>query len=314
MKINEVTNKKIEPSKPRNFVAKNMTTGGAGAHRDKKKEQKQGQEKHKGKQYDMSESTHTFDPMKGIHVLFALEKQYNSGNIGTYEELMNHLRDHKKWTNIVGHNIQKQVPGFTSNDFWTLDGIVRELSDGYGLPEWFRIINDGGWEDLIEKYKQYMAQRHGQTMNEDGEPMKIKAVAGNDVTIDQGGKEIKTTADALTPGQEPGTFAMKPADPNALKPGATVTQDTETSEDLEYELMPVAPDDNGIHTEHDPDLMGSGHNHEIGGDATDAFINQIKDKEFEKAQRVGREGFAGRSKKLGESDELSKMLTIAGLR
>ncbi len=36
--------------KPRNFVAKNAKTGGAGAHRDKKKEQKQGYEKHKNKE------------------------------------------------------------------------------------------------------------------------------------------------------------------------------------------------------------------------------------------------------------------------
>jgi hypothetical protein len=38
----------IPVSKPRNFVAKNQKTAGAGAHRDKKKEQKQGYEKHKG--------------------------------------------------------------------------------------------------------------------------------------------------------------------------------------------------------------------------------------------------------------------------
>jgi len=43
--------KEIIPQKPRNFVAKNAmkTTSGAGAHRDKKKEQKQGYEKHRGK-------------------------------------------------------------------------------------------------------------------------------------------------------------------------------------------------------------------------------------------------------------------------
>lgn len=44
MKAKEI----IPASKPRNFVAKNQKTGGAGAHRDKKKEQKQGYEKHKG--------------------------------------------------------------------------------------------------------------------------------------------------------------------------------------------------------------------------------------------------------------------------
>lgn len=38
---------KVDASKPRNFVAKNAKMGGAGAHKDKKKEQKQGAEKHK---------------------------------------------------------------------------------------------------------------------------------------------------------------------------------------------------------------------------------------------------------------------------
>jgi len=43
----EADNKTVPASTPRNFVAKNAKTGGAGAHRDKKKEQKQGVEKHK---------------------------------------------------------------------------------------------------------------------------------------------------------------------------------------------------------------------------------------------------------------------------
>lgn len=37
----------IPASKPRNFVAKNQKTGGAGAHKDKKKAAKQGDVKHK---------------------------------------------------------------------------------------------------------------------------------------------------------------------------------------------------------------------------------------------------------------------------
>jgi hypothetical protein len=43
--------KKIERSKPRNFVAKNMgkASSGAGAHKDKKKAEKQGDVKHKNK-------------------------------------------------------------------------------------------------------------------------------------------------------------------------------------------------------------------------------------------------------------------------
>jgi hypothetical protein len=39
----------IPPSKPRNPVVRQQQTSGAGAHRDKKKEQKQGYEKHRGK-------------------------------------------------------------------------------------------------------------------------------------------------------------------------------------------------------------------------------------------------------------------------
>ena len=42
----------IPASKPRNFVAKNQKTAGAGQHKDKRKAEKQGDVKHKNKQYD----------------------------------------------------------------------------------------------------------------------------------------------------------------------------------------------------------------------------------------------------------------------
>jgi hypothetical protein len=42
-------------AKPRNFVAKNMTTSGAGAHKDKKKAAKQGEVKHKAQKHEYSE-------------------------------------------------------------------------------------------------------------------------------------------------------------------------------------------------------------------------------------------------------------------
>ena len=48
--------KKIPTSKPRNFVAKNATTSGAGAHKDKKKAEKQGDVKHKKEKVPMDES------------------------------------------------------------------------------------------------------------------------------------------------------------------------------------------------------------------------------------------------------------------
>ena len=42
----------VPTSKPRNFVAKNQKTAGAGAHKDKKRAEKQGDVKHKAKQYE----------------------------------------------------------------------------------------------------------------------------------------------------------------------------------------------------------------------------------------------------------------------
>jgi hypothetical protein len=54
------------PIKPRNFVAKNAaaTTSGAGAHKDKKKAEKQGDVKHKKKEYELAESDKEKTPSK----------------------------------------------------------------------------------------------------------------------------------------------------------------------------------------------------------------------------------------------------------
>jgi hypothetical protein len=52
----------IPAEKPRNFVAKNAKMGGAGQHRDKKKAEKQGDIKHKAKQYDESIMERDRDP------------------------------------------------------------------------------------------------------------------------------------------------------------------------------------------------------------------------------------------------------------
>ncbi len=50
----------IPASKPRNFVAKNQKTAGAGAHKDKKKAEKQGDFKHKKEKVPM-EGRHGYD-------------------------------------------------------------------------------------------------------------------------------------------------------------------------------------------------------------------------------------------------------------
>ena len=211
--------------------------------------------------------------------------------------------------------------------------------------------------------------------------MKIKSVSGDEVTIDQGGSEIKTTTDALTPSADkPGAFQMKPADPSKMAPGAEVTQ--ATSEEYEEEGQntpyfiemssgtPMVKVDAGktVKLEQGKDvldniesveqkinqqgfmltkvqaggkqfsvalsgtrciagpktfqaIMAAMQQHEgkkdIGGDATDRFIKQVKDKGFERKNRSpGSDGSASTlgSGKLKESDELMKWLTIAGIK
>jgi hypothetical protein len=53
--VAEGKTQKQEAPKPRNFVAKNAINSGAGAHKDKKKDAKQGNTKHKGKMMDLAE-------------------------------------------------------------------------------------------------------------------------------------------------------------------------------------------------------------------------------------------------------------------
>jgi hypothetical protein len=58
MKAKEI----IPASKPRNFVVKNQKTAGAGAHKDKKRAEKQGDVKHKQKQFEQSVVERVRDP------------------------------------------------------------------------------------------------------------------------------------------------------------------------------------------------------------------------------------------------------------
>ncbi len=63
----------IPASKPRNFVAKNQKTAGAGAHKDKKKAEKQGDVKHKGKMFDEGSDEHSQSRL--WQMITAYEKQ-----------------------------------------------------------------------------------------------------------------------------------------------------------------------------------------------------------------------------------------------
>jgi hypothetical protein len=65
----------------------------------------------------------------------------------------------------------------------------------------------------------------------------------------------------------------------------------------------------------DEDLIGSGKNHDISGDPTDDFIDDVVDHDWEKTAGVGRsKRVYAKPEPVRESAELIAMLTIAGLR
>jgi hypothetical protein len=65
----------IPATKPRNFVVKNQKTAGAGAHKDKKRAEKQGNVKHKNKQYAEGESEYGADYQDKVKRLGQMAKQ-----------------------------------------------------------------------------------------------------------------------------------------------------------------------------------------------------------------------------------------------
>ena len=85
--LDEGNTVKMDTPKPRNFVAKNAKTAGAGAHKDKKKAEKQGNIKHKAKAIPVDESSDDVSDAK--HRLAHLEKIFDP----SYE----YSDDHSEW-------------------------------------------------------------------------------------------------------------------------------------------------------------------------------------------------------------------------
>jgi hypothetical protein len=131
----------IPASKPRNFVAKNQKTAGAGAHRDKKKEQKQGYEKHKNKvdegvsygsmpadavrkllsvYNDQSQGVELYrdsegaerlgkaldDAAKKLDVAQYMRSLYNSASHSAHMDYDTNPGDFKNWFNYVGKHLE----------------------------------------------------------------------------------------------------------------------------------------------------------------------------------------------------------------
>ena len=197
--------KQAEAPKPRNFVAKNAKTAGAGAHKDKKKAEKQGNVKHKGKAMDMAESK---------------PKGYDSdGNPlgGGWDEYDN---DNKTWTVVVNGKAWKTFDN-ERQAYNAADAIQRK----YGKKTTVRhesvdegILGDifgSGTNDQIEQLKamlanpkyntnpQWKAQLekrlkiaqdrqdldHGMAVDKRGEPIKVLPPDQYKGTLDEGDED-----------------------------------------------------------------------------------------------------------------------------
>ena len=131
--------KEIEPTKPRNFVAKNAKMGGAGAHKDKKKAQKQGDVKHKGKEISEGISYGQMGPALAQQLLAAYKE--TSQGVEQYrdkegaEKIYNALKQVAKENN--GGQYLRSLMNSASNsahmDFDTNPG---------GFENWFTYVGD----------------------------------------------------------------------------------------------------------------------------------------------------------------------------
>lgn len=160
----------IPASKPRNPVVRQQQTSGAGAHRDKKKEQKQGYEKHKGK--GVSEGGDVF---------------YNAGETANKKPVGKGTTVKNKITGIVGKayswSVVKGVPYLyvkgdddryqsPAKDWLVVD--EQGVSEGYGTKEFevdgYTYMTDLDREEDNQKIWHMIKTPDGKTVNVDFTP------------------------------------------------------------------------------------------------------------------------------------------------
>lgn len=128
---------KIPASKPRNFVAKNATGSGAGAHKDKKKAAKQGDVKHKGKEMaelsegDVVSSIKNIATKVGDALSTALPKDMRPFDYETAAKASAAQKENQEYDDEAG---------MADNNLETMKRAVQGIDDlinyGDNLPEW----------------------------------------------------------------------------------------------------------------------------------------------------------------------------------
>ena len=128
----------VKPEKPRNFVAKNAINTGAGAHKDKKKAAKQGDVKHKNKEF--TEAMTTGNP-EADQKIAALE-----AHLAHLQKLMPTVEKISKENHYVFEEIESEVG--------SISDAIEELGDaGFDL------------QDAVEEAIQSIRRANGSVFN-----------------------------------------------------------------------------------------------------------------------------------------------------
>ncbi len=144
----------IPASKPRNFVAKNQKTAGAGAHKDKKRAEKQGDVKHKLKQFEDAE------PMDRE---FSLVKKL--GRLG--ERVVQNPKLWAKYDEAIDNNDNDWIvslimegTGATFNEVSRLDDLFGEIGGGLGrITDFAWAVKEDTWEkDFMDPYREHRSK------------------------------------------------------------------------------------------------------------------------------------------------------------
>ncbi len=144
----------IPASKPRNFVAKNSKTAGAGVHKDKKKAEKQGDFKHKQKQFEDAE------PMDRE---FALVKKL--GRLG--ERIVQNPKLWDQYDQAIDNedtdwiiSLIQDGTGAAASEVSKLADLFGEIGGGMGrLTDFAWAVKEGKWEkDFMDPYRKHRDQ------------------------------------------------------------------------------------------------------------------------------------------------------------
>lgn len=149
---NSSWDKPLPTPKPRNFVAKNAINSGAGAHKDKKRESKNGNEKHKNKKFvgeSLSVILETLTP-QDISSLEAFAKRlYKSAGVEVafsnhFGDQVNLSRNIKEITTSEVQRLFKAVLHKYRNKFSDLAGkqlVIHDIASEINMPTVFSDIS-----------------------------------------------------------------------------------------------------------------------------------------------------------------------------